>query len=64
MNSLIFTLLFFYTNEIFFREIRWRFGISHIPFIMVVKPDGTFISRNALEDLDKLGLNVIVAWSD
>ncbi|XP_044744865.1 nucleoredoxin-like protein 2 [Coccinella septempunctata] len=45
-------------------EIRWRFGISHIPFIVVVKPDGTYISRNALQDLENLGLNVVVAWSD
>ncbi|XP_045465640.1 nucleoredoxin-like protein 2 [Harmonia axyridis] len=45
-------------------ELRMKFGISHIPFIVVVKPDGSYISRNALNDLETMGLNVIVAWSE
>ncbi|KAL3289196.1 hypothetical protein HHI36_003631 [Cryptolaemus montrouzieri] len=45
-------------------EIRWRFGISHVPFVLVVKPDGTFISHDAIEELNTLGINVVVAWSD
>ncbi|KAK9891205.1 hypothetical protein WA026_013520 [Henosepilachna vigintioctopunctata] len=45
-------------------EIRGRFAITYIPYIIVLKPDGTLVSKDAIKDLMTLGINVIVAWTD
>ncbi|VEN48832.1 unnamed protein product [Callosobruchus maculatus] len=44
--------------------LRWRYDITCLPQIVVVKKDGSIISRKGKDELEKLGINVIVTWSD
>ncbi|XP_023018921.2 nucleoredoxin-like protein 2 [Leptinotarsa decemlineata] len=45
-------------------ELRWKFNITCLPQVIVVKTDGTMISRKGKGELEKLGVNVIVTWTD
>lgn len=46
-------------------ELRYRYNITCLPQIVVIrKEDGFIITRRGKEELEKSGINVLVAWSD
>ncbi|KAG5898170.1 hypothetical protein JTB14_013214 [Gonioctena quinquepunctata] len=45
-------------------ELRWKFDITSLPQLVVVKSDGTMVSRKGKSEIERLGNNVIVAWTD
>lgn len=46
-------------------ELRWKYDITSLPQIIVVKKeDGLIITRKGKEELMKLGLNVLVTWTE
>lgn len=46
-------------------ELRYRYDITSLPRIIVVrKEDGFIISRRGREELEKSGINVLVTWTD
>lgn len=46
-------------------ELRWKYDVTSLPQLIVVKKeDGLIISRKGKEELMKLGLNVLVAWTE
>lgn len=56
-------LLKFEVNLFGFSELKMMFDISHIPAIVVVRSDGLTVTRTGVADVEKLGLNVLVAWT-
>ncbi|KAJ8971852.1 hypothetical protein NQ314_000514 [Rhamnusium bicolor] len=45
-------------------ELRWMYDITCLPQLVVVKKDGEIITRRGKEELEKLGINVLVTWTD
>ncbi|KAJ8963345.1 hypothetical protein NQ318_018817 [Aromia moschata] len=44
-------------------ELRWMYDITYLPQLVVVKKsDGSIISKRGKEELEKLGINVLVTW--
>ncbi|KAJ8968359.1 hypothetical protein NQ317_006494 [Molorchus minor] len=53
-----------FKNSILADEIRYRYDITCMPQMVVVKKDGYVISRRGKEELEKLDINVLVTWTD
>ncbi|KAF5302020.1 hypothetical protein FQA39_LY10490 [Lamprigera yunnana] len=49
-------------GDIAIQELQLRFGVTHVPFIVVSKNDGTIVSMNATREIDDLGVNVLTTW--
>ncbi|CAG9822922.1 unnamed protein product [Phaedon cochleariae] len=45
-------------------ELRWMYGITCLPQIIVIRTDGTVITRKGKDELESLGNNVIVCWAE
>lgn len=46
-------------------ELRWKYDVTSLPQLIVVKKDdGLVISRKGREELMKLGVNVLVTWTE
>lgn len=46
-------------------ELRYKYDVTSLPHVMVVKKDdGSIISYNGKADLDNIGINVIVTWTE
>lgn len=41
----------------------YQFNITHVPCVVVMKPDGTIITKKGVEEIERLGINVLVTWS-
>ncbi|GLV40158.1 hypothetical protein CBL_03694 [Carabus blaptoides fortunei] len=44
-------------------ELQWHYGISYIPNIIVLDPEGNVVSRNGIQDVIQYNKNVLVAWT-
>nr|XP_022911843.1 nucleoredoxin-like protein 1 [Onthophagus taurus] len=44
--------------------LQLKYTISFIPQIVVVKVDGTIVTRDGMKDLEEHGNNVIIRWSE
>ncbi|XP_056639757.1 nucleoredoxin-like protein 1 [Diorhabda sublineata] len=44
--------------------LRYRYDVSYMPMIIVVKRDGSIITRKGKEELENLGINVLVTWTE
>lgn len=42
--------------------LKYMYEITCIPHILVLKPDGTIVSKHAIDDLEFYGKNAIVTW--
>lgn len=46
-------------------ELRWKYDVTSLPQVIVVrKDDGLVITRKGREELLKLGINVLVTWTE
>lgn len=46
-------------------ELRWKYDVTSLPQLIVVKKtNGVIITRKGREELLKLGLNVLVTWTE
>lgn len=46
-------------------ELRWKYDVTSLPQLTVVrKEDGLIISRKGKDELMKLGINVLVTWTE
>ncbi|XP_050503375.1 nucleoredoxin-like protein 2 [Diabrotica virgifera virgifera] len=45
-------------------ELRYRYDVTSMPQLVVVKKDGTIISAKGKRELESLGNNVLVTWTD
>ncbi|CAH0564797.1 unnamed protein product [Brassicogethes aeneus] len=43
-------------------ELRYKYNISSLPNVVVVRTDGEVVTLNGREDLESIGINVIVTW--
>ena len=43
-------------------NLQYRYGITAVPHLMVIRTDGTIVSSHGIVDLDEYGMNAIVAW--
>ncbi|XP_029440636.1 nucleoredoxin-like protein 1 [Rhinatrema bivittatum] len=48
----------------FKRELAWKFGVEEIPAVVVLKPSGAVISRNAVEEIRRLGPPCFQNWQE
>lgn len=53
-----------YLFKFHFRELRYRYTITNIPNIVVVKNDGTVITANGRKEVEDIGVNVLVTWTE
>ncbi|XP_057656561.1 nucleoredoxin-like protein 2 [Diorhabda carinulata] len=44
--------------------LRFSYDVSAMPMIVVIKRDGTVISRKGRKELENIGLNVLVTWTE
>ncbi|KAJ8925273.1 hypothetical protein NQ315_009101 [Exocentrus adspersus] len=52
-------------NTVLSEELRYRYNITCLPQMVVVRKEDSFvITRRGREELEKTGINVLVAWSD
>ncbi|XP_063369675.1 uncharacterized protein LOC134658008 [Cydia amplana] len=42
--------------------LTYLYGVSYIPYFVVIKPDGTIVSNTANRDLEQYGKNAVIAW--
>lgn len=49
-------------GDIAIEELKLRFGVTCIPFVIVSKTDGTIITTNGKKEIDNLGVNVLTTW--
>ncbi|XP_075985805.1 nucleoredoxin-like protein 2 [Anticarsia gemmatalis] len=42
--------------------LTYMYGVTSIPHLMALRPDGTVISHNGLADFEEYGKNVLVSW--
>lgn len=42
--------------------LQYRYGITAVPHLLVIKLDGTIISTHGILDLDVYGKNALIAW--
>ncbi|KAF7286071.1 nucleoredoxin-like protein 2 [Rhynchophorus ferrugineus] len=45
-------------------ELRFKYDISSLPTLIVVNKEGDIITRSGRQELEKLGINVIVTWTE
>lgn len=45
-------------------ELKIRYGVTYVPFVVVLKNDGTVITTNGKKEIEDLGVNVLVTWID
>ncbi|KAB0804720.1 hypothetical protein PPYR_01690 [Photinus pyralis] len=45
-------------------ELRYRFEVAYVPFIAVLKNDGTIVTKNGKKEVEDLGINVLETWID
>ncbi|KAL1518326.1 hypothetical protein ABEB36_001965 [Hypothenemus hampei] len=45
-------------------ELRYKYEISSLPTLVVVNKEGEIITRSGREELEKLGINVLVTWTE
>ncbi|XP_050300947.1 nucleoredoxin-like protein 2 [Anthonomus grandis grandis] len=45
-------------------ELRYKYDISSLPTIIVVNKEGHIITRNGRSELEAIGINVIVTWTE
>ncbi|XP_026723327.1 nucleoredoxin-like protein 1 [Athene cunicularia] len=46
------------------RELELRFGVSEVPAVVVLKPNGEVIARNAVEEIQRLGPACFQNWQE
>ncbi|KAK5647486.1 hypothetical protein RI129_002378 [Pyrocoelia pectoralis] len=46
------------------QELKVRYGVTYVPFIVVLRNDGTIITTNGKKEVEDLGINVLVTWTD
>lgn len=42
--------------------LKYRYGITCVPYLLVMRTDGTIVSSNGILDLDEYGQNALIAW--
>ncbi|XP_019755438.1 nucleoredoxin-like protein 2 [Dendroctonus ponderosae] len=45
-------------------ELRYKYDISSLPTVIVVNKEGDIITRSGREELEEIGINVIVTWTE
>ena len=45
-------------------ELKYKYNISSLPTLIVVNKEGDMITRSGREELENLGINVIVTWTE
>ncbi|XP_030746974.1 nucleoredoxin-like protein 2 [Sitophilus oryzae] len=45
-------------------ELRYFYGVSSLPMLVVVKKEGDIITKNGRQELESLGIDVIVTWTE
>lgn len=43
-------------------KLMYLYEVSSIPHLLILKPDGTIISRHGILDLEEYGKNAIICW--
>ncbi|KAH1010419.1 hypothetical protein HUJ05_004720 [Dendroctonus ponderosae] len=43
---------------------RYKYDISSLPTVIVVNKEGDIITRSGREELEEIGINVIVTWTE
>lgn len=43
-------------------SLKYMYGVTCIPQIIVIKPNGLIVSRNGVADLEKYGKNAVITW--
>ncbi|XP_074786243.1 nucleoredoxin-like protein 1 [Athene noctua] len=51
-------------GDTFKRELELRFGVSEVPAVVVLKPNGEIIARNAVEEIQRLGPACFRNWQE
>lgn len=51
-------------NSFFFLTFRYKYDITSMPTLIVVNKDGDIITRSGREELEEIGINVIVTWTE
>ncbi|KAJ8963356.1 hypothetical protein NQ318_018828 [Aromia moschata] len=44
--------------------LRWRYNITCMPQIVVVRKDGLIVTRRGTRELEELDIDVLVTWTD
>ncbi|XP_063542481.1 uncharacterized protein LOC134751066 [Cydia strobilella] len=42
--------------------LTYLYEVSYIPYVVVIKPDGTIVSNTGNRDLEQYGKNAVIAW--
>lgn len=48
----------------FSRELKYKYHVTTIPHVIVVKKDGTLITNSGKTEIEEIGVNVLVTWTD
>lgn len=46
----------------YFRELVYRFNVTTIPSGVVMKADSKIITKTGVDELETLGINVLITW--
>lgn len=48
----------------FCRELKYKYNVTTIPQVVVVRKDGSLISKSGEKEIEEIGVNVLVTWTD
>ncbi|KAL0278519.1 UNVERIFIED_CONTAM: hypothetical protein PYX00_000325 [Menopon gallinae] len=44
--------------------LRYNFGVTHVPQLIVVRKDGELVTRCGRAEVEEIGINVLITWSE
>ncbi|XP_047506054.1 uncharacterized protein LOC125050338 [Pieris napi] len=49
-------------NDPLINVLKHMYGITCMPYIVVIKPNGTIVSTTGIQDLEEYGKNALITW--
>ncbi|KAK6617254.1 hypothetical protein RUM44_005585 [Polyplax serrata] len=44
--------------------LTYNYGVTHVPTLIVVRRNGAVVTREGKQEVDAIGINVLVTWSE
>lgn len=45
-----------------FSELKYKYNVTNIPHVVAVKRDGSLITKRGKNEIEEIGINVLVTW--